>query len=107
VAKLGVEPGATVELDRVLFVSNGEQVKVGSPTVAGAKVMATAKAEAKARKVIVFKYKSKVRYRRKIGHRQLYTELAINNIVDGEGPASKPEPKARRRKAKKETESGS
>lgn len=104
--KLGVEPGATVELDRVLLVSNGEQVKVGSPTVAGAKVVATVKAEAKARKVVVFKYKSKVRYRRKIGHRQPYTELAIGSIVEGEGAAAKP--KARRtRKVKEETESGS
>lgn len=104
---MGVTPGAAVELDRVLLISSGDQVKVGSPTVAGAKVLATATAEGKGRKVVVFKFKSKVRYRKKTGHRQLYTELAVDKIVDGEEAAVKPAPKARRRKPKEETESGS
>lgn len=91
----------------MLLISNGEQVKVGTPTVAGAKVVATAKAEGKARKVVVFKFKSKVRYRKKTGHRQSYTELAISQIVDGEEAAVRSAPKARRRKPKEETESGS
>lgn len=107
VEKLAVTPGSAVELDRVLLISNGDQLKVGNPTVAGAKVMATAKSEGKGRKVVVFKFKSKVRYRKKTGHRQLYTELAVDKIVDGEEAAVKPAPKARRRKAKEETESGS
>lgn len=110
VASLDVTPGATVELDRVLLISNGEQVKVGTPTVAGAKVVATAKVEGKARKVVVFKFKSKTRYHRTVGHRQPFTELSISQIVDGEAAAVNPAPKprrARKPKEEKETESGS
>jgi len=93
----------------VLLISSGEQVKVGTPTVAGAKVLAAVKAEGKARKVVVFKYKPKVRYRRKTGHRQPFTELAVSQIVDGEETAAKPATKPRRTrkpKAEKETEGG-
>jgi len=93
----------------VLLIGNGEQVKVGTPTVAGAKVVATAKAEGKARKVVVFKFKSKTRYHRTVGHRQPFTELAVSKIVDGEEaakPAAKPR-RTRKPKEAKETESGS
>jgi len=56
-------------------------VSVGSPTIAGAKVMATSQGEVKGDKVIVFRYKSKVRERRKTGHRQSYTKVLIDKIV--------------------------
>ncbi len=81
VERLAVAEGDTVELDRVLLVADGEQVTVGQPTVAGAKVVATARGEAKDAKVIVFHFKNKVRYRRKNGHRQTHTQLAIERIV--------------------------
>ena len=47
--------------------------------------MATALGEAKGEKVIVFKYKSKVRYRSKRGHRQAYTKILVNEIIKGAG----------------------
>ena len=70
-----------VELDRVLLIADKEKVTVGSPVIEGAKVVAEVLGEAKGDKIIVFKYKPKVRYRRKKGHRQLYTRLAIKEIV--------------------------
>jgi large subunit ribosomal protein L21 len=65
----------------VLLVADGENVVVGKPLVDKAKVMAEAVDEGKSKKIIVFKYKPKVRYRRKIGHRQMYTTLAIKDIM--------------------------
>ena len=82
VEKLHTE-GDTVELDRVYLVADGDEVTVGKPTIDGAKVIATVLDESKRDKVIVFKYKPKVRYRRKKGHRQPYTRLAIKEIVVG------------------------
>lgn len=78
-----VEKGEQVELNRVLLVADQENVQVGRPLVEGAKVVAEALGEEKGDKVIVFKYKPKVRYRRKKGHRQLYTRLAIKEIMLG------------------------
>ena len=97
--------GDTVELDRVLLVADGERVTVGTPTVDGAKVVATSQGEGKGEKVIVFKYKPKVRYRKKTGHRQRYTRLVIDKIVEPGAAQAKPVKKVRRRK-KEVTESG-
>jgi large subunit ribosomal protein L21 len=79
VEKLGVEAGETVTFDKVLFVG-GENVKVGSPVVAGATVTAKVEKEGRAKKIIVFKYKAKKNQRKKQGHRQPYTKLVIENI---------------------------
>lgn len=76
-----VEKGDKVELDKVLLIADQENVQVGRPLVEDAKVVAEAMGEEKGDKVIVFKYKPKVRYRRKKGHRQLYTTLAIKEIL--------------------------
>lgn len=65
----------------MLLLADGENVTVGTPTVEGAKVVATSQGEHKGEKVIVFKFKSKVHYRKKTGHRQLYTRLAVDRIV--------------------------
>jgi large subunit ribosomal protein L21 len=73
--------GSNIELDQVLLIADGENLRVGTPTVEGAKVLAEVLGDGKEKKVIVFKYKPKVRYRRKKGHRQLYTRLAIKEIV--------------------------
>jgi large subunit ribosomal protein L21 len=95
-----------VEIDRVLLISSGDEVKVGTPNVTGARVLATAKAEGRDRKVVVLKYKPKSRYRKKTGHRQHYTELVIDEIIGlGESP-DKPVPRTRRSKPEEETESG-
>jgi large subunit ribosomal protein L21 len=92
-----VAEGDTVELDRVLLIASGDRVTVGTPTVDGAKVVATAQGEGKGKKVIVFKYKAKVRYRKKTGHRQPYTRLVIDKIVEPGAAEAKPK-KVRRRK---------
>ena len=78
---LPVSSGSTIELDQVLLITDGEKVTLGSKNIEGAKVIATAQGEGKGDKVIVFKYKPKVRYRKKTGHRQRYTRLIINQIV--------------------------
>lgn len=81
VDRLEAEEGAAVELDRVLLVAEGKKVKVGTPVVEGAKVTADVVNEFKDKKVTVFKYKSKTRYRRKKGHRQTYTKISIKEII--------------------------
>ena len=80
VEMLIVEVDSTVELTDVLAVSNGETLKVGTPVVECAKVVAKVVAQGKAKKVVVFKYKAKKDYRRKNGHRQPYTKLVIEKI---------------------------
>lgn len=90
--------GKTVDLDRVLLIADGKRVTVGAPTVDGAKVVATSQGEGKGDKIIVFKYKPKVRYRKKTGHRQLYTRLVIDEIVEPGMAKAKPPKKAQRRK---------
>ena len=82
--KLSVD-GDTVELDRVHLVADGDKVTLGRPTIVGAKVVADVVGDGKRGKVIVFKYKPKVRYRIKKGHRQPYTRLEIKEIVVGKG----------------------
>ncbi len=81
VARIRAAEGTSIELDQVLLVADGDSVRVGTPTVDGAKVITEVLGEGKGKKVIVFKYKPKVRYRRMKGHRQLYTTLAIKEIV--------------------------
>ncbi len=105
VERLDVAEGKTVELERVLLVADGDKVRVGTPTVDGAKVVATSQGEGKGKKIIVFKYKPKVRYRKKTGHRQFYTRLVIDKIVGPEAVTGEPVKKVRRRK-KEVTESG-
>ena len=80
VEKLNADVDSTVELNEVLAVGTEDGIKVGTPVVEGAKVVAKVAAQGKAKKVIVFKYKSKKDYRRKNGHRQPYTKLVIEKI---------------------------
>ena len=81
VEKLDVEEGDVVELDQVLMITQDEDVVLGTPTIDGAKVLAEVERQGKGKKIVVFKYKSKVRYRRKRGHRQLVTDLRVVEIV--------------------------
>lgn len=83
VEKLDAEPGAAVNLEEVLMVSDGKAVTVGNPTVNGAKVQATVVEQMRDRKVIIFKKKRRHNYRRKKGHRQHLTVLKIEKIVVG------------------------
>lgn len=79
VEKLDVKEGDNVTFDKVLFVS-GDEPKVGAPYVDGAKVEAKVLAQGKAKKVVVYKYKSKKNERKKNGHRQPYTLVEISGI---------------------------
>jgi large subunit ribosomal protein L21 len=85
VERLASEPGETLDLDRVLLLGgDGGETSVGAPGVSGAVVRAEVVDHALGEKIIVFRYKSKVRYRRKTGHRQRLTRLRITDIlVDG------------------------
>lgn len=99
VEKIVAEEGGTVELDRVLMLSQNDQVTVGTPTVDGAKVVAEVARQGRAGKIIVFKYKPKVRYSVKQGHRQSVTQLSIKDIVTGGGSAPRRRTATRRRQA--------
>ncbi|MDR1836861.1 MAG: 50S ribosomal protein L21 [Treponema sp.] len=79
VDRIDAEPGTAIDINTVLLVS-GEDVKVGSPYIEGAKVSATVESHRKDDKIIVFKYKPKKDYRRKQGHRQQYTVIKIGEI---------------------------
>ena len=78
VEKLAAEPGSQVELP-VLFLG-GEKTAVGTPYVEGAKVVAEVLGHGRGKKVTIAKFKAKVQYRRKKGHRQPYTEILIKEI---------------------------
>lgn len=80
VEKLGVAEGENVVFDQVLLISNDGELTVGNPVVANATVSATVKAEGKAKKLIIYKYKPKTGYHKKQGHRQPFTSVTINKI---------------------------
>lgn len=83
VERLEAEPGDQVEFDRVLLLEDDGTVEIGDPTIAGARVLAHVLSQPRGEKLVVFKFKAKVRYRRKTGHRQALTELRIGDIVKG------------------------
>lgn len=73
--------GDTVELTDVRMLSSDGDVTLGTPAIEGARVVTEISESGKGKKIVVFKYKSKVRYRRKKGHRQLYTDLTVTDIL--------------------------
>ena len=80
----GASVDDTLVLERVLLLANGQDVRVGRPTVDGASVTATVLRHVKADKVIVFKKKRRKRYRVKRGHRQQYTHIKVQSLSAGE-----------------------
>ena len=80
IEKLPGEAGASISFNNVLLTADEGAVKVGTPNVAGAKVEAKVLRQARSRKEIVFRYHSKVRYRKKKGHRQHFTEVEIVKV---------------------------
>jgi large subunit ribosomal protein L21 len=78
---LDLEDGANVTFDKVVLASTGSDVKVGSPTVAGASVTGTVLRHAKDKKILVFRYKPKKRVRKLNGHRQPFAEVKITKIT--------------------------
>jgi large subunit ribosomal protein L21 len=77
--------GDSIIFDKVLLISDPQagsgQAKVGTPFVSGAKVVAKVLQQGRGKKLRIFKYKPKVRYRRRLGHRQQFTELEIESIA--------------------------
>jgi large subunit ribosomal protein L21 len=92
VERLAGFPGESLDLERVLLLGgDGGQPRIGDPGVAGALVRAEVVTQHRGKKLIIFRYKSKVRYRRKTGHRQELTQLRITDILmDGTSLASAP-----------------
>ncbi len=78
--KIPGEVGSAVSFDKVLMFSDGENVKIGQPVLENVSVSGNIVEQGKARKIIVFKYKRRKRYRRKQGHRQQYTAVKIDSI---------------------------
>ena len=81
VEKLAGDVGAEITFDDVLLFSDGEKVQVGTPRLENVTVKGTVIEQGQARKIIVFKYKRRKRYRRKQGHRQQYTAIKIESIT--------------------------
>ena len=80
VEKLDGKEGDSIELDQVLMLADGDRVTLGQPLVEGASVSATVKAQGKGKKIRIIKFKRRKHYRKQMGHRQAYTELAITGI---------------------------
>ncbi len=80
VEKIEAEKGATVELDQVLMVGEGEDIKIGTPFLEGGKVTATVVDQGRGDKITVIKFKRRKNYRRKMGHRQYFTQIEITGI---------------------------
>ncbi len=74
------EKGAEVVFDEVLAIVNDGEVTVGKPFIDGAKVTATVEEQGKGEKILVFKYRAKVNYRKRAGHRQPFTAVKISGI---------------------------
>ena len=100
VDRLSAEEGSTVELPDVLLLADDGDVTVGTPTVEGARVLAQVEAHGRAKKIIVFKYRAKVRTRKKTGHRQGFTQITVSEILRP-GQKSKEEAKPKRRARRK------
>ena len=83
VEKLAVEAGDDVELDQVLMVADGDQVKVGTPYLVGGKVAAKVIAHGRGEKVRIVKFRRRKHHLKRAGHRQSYTELTVTGISAG------------------------
>ena len=83
VESLAADVGAAVSFDEVLLVGTGDAVKVGAPLVSGAKVKATVVAHGRGEKVKIFKMRRRKHYQKSQGHRQNFTEVRIDDIVQG------------------------
>lgn len=80
IEKLEGEVGSSITFDEVLLLGKGDQVKIGTPLVGGAKVVGELRAHGRGKKLIVYKFRRRKNYRRKAGHRQSYTEVEIKEI---------------------------
>jgi large subunit ribosomal protein L21 len=102
--RVAADAGAMVEFREVLLVGGDGDVLLGTPFVEGARVVAEVLDQGRGKKILVFKYKNKTRYRRRRGHRQAYTRLAIRQILtDGKASAADAEEKPSRTSRRRAT----
>jgi large subunit ribosomal protein L21 len=83
VEKLAADAGTDIELDQVLMVGDGDDVRVGRPFVEGGRVTATVEGHGRGKKVMIVKFRRRKPYMKRQGHRQWYTELKITGINPG------------------------
>ncbi|MFV2061712.1 MAG: 50S ribosomal protein L21 [Gammaproteobacteria bacterium] len=81
VEKLNVEPGGSVDIEKVLMIANGDDIKVGAPYLDGGKVTATVKSVGRGPKIRIVKFRRRKHSAKTQGHRQSYTELEITGIA--------------------------
>ena len=80
IEKIAEKEGKEITFKEVLLVEKNRKLEIGTPFVKGAKVVGKILSQSKGKKIIIFKYKPKTRYKKKIGHRQLFTEVEIIKI---------------------------
>ncbi len=83
VEKLDAAEGSSVELDHVLMIADGDDVKVGAPYLDGGKVTATVKAHGRGKKVQIIKFRRRKHHMKRQGHRQAFTEIEVTGISAG------------------------
>ncbi len=83
VEKIDADEGASIELDRVLMVADGDDVKVGAPYLDGGKVTATVKSHGRGKKVTIIKFRRRKHHMKRQGHRQAFTEIEVTGISAG------------------------
>ena len=102
--RLSSQPGGSILFDRVLLIGDGDEVTVGTPVVAGASVTGTVLGEELGPKLVIFKFKQKVKYRRRTGHRQHLLRVRIDEISAEGRPKAAAKPRASRARAKADPE---
>ncbi len=80
IEKLDAEEGASVELDKVLMIADGDNINIGTPFVDGGKVTATIKSHGRAKKVEIMKFRRRKHHQKRTGHRQYFTEIEVTGI---------------------------
>ncbi len=80
IEKLDAEEGASVEIDKVLMIADGDNINIGAPYVDGGKVTATVKSHGRAKKVEIMKFRRRKHHQKRTGHRQYYTEIEVTAI---------------------------
>ena len=80
IEKLDAEEGASVEIDKVLMIADGDNINIGTPFIDGGKVTATVKSHGRAKKVEIMKFRRRKHHQKRTGHRQYYTEIEVTGI---------------------------
>ncbi len=112
IEKLPIEAGEAVEFDKVLLIADGDKISIGTPYVEGGKVSAKVSVHGRGKKIEIIKFKRRKHYRKRMGHRQDFTEVEITGISIGKGGAKKAAtkpaaPKAAEKPAKAESKGSS